>query len=70
MHNAHQTFAHLGDLKAGQFAHLGPCEAIDGVGADFESQLSAIQHLLLEGVSFLLQLSFGPVERQTDVTSV
>ena len=53
-----RVISHLCYLNAGQFAHLaiGSSESIHRVSTQLEGQLTTIQHLTTERVSFLFQL--------------
>ena len=54
------VISHLCYLNAGQFAHLnGSSESIHRVSTQLEGQLTTIQHLTTERVSFLYQLCLG-----------
>ena len=60
-HHAAERCRALRDLQTRQFADLCSREAVDRVCADFERQLSAVQHLLTERVGLFLQISLCSV---------
>lgn len=49
----------LGNLEAGQLAHLGSSEPVHRVGTDLQRQLATVQHFLFERIRLLLQICLG-----------
>lgn len=46
------------DFQTWQFANLSPSKSINGISADFQSQLSPIEDFLAKWISLRLQFSF------------